>query len=323
MKSKWLTQIIGCALAALLSGAASAADPDPSKINLFNVNDKNTEKATRPKDFDKSGRIVGSWYTYKEVKGFLREADGTYRIFSQFPYPRAISDQGTIVGTYIFDSGYVSSHSWLYNSSTEETISLQYPGAFSTYALDMNERGLVAGYAQLDKTVNGEHLAVGFTWLDGSFTTISIPGADSTKIVSVNAKGQLAGRYYKTNPKTGSLGDPVQFLMEPSGSFKVVNPVFPRRGGGGDPWLIETLGNNGDYAGGCFDGDVVRDICYYVAATKTVEAIEFGEGSGCNDYLLGISSIKRGLVLGSCGDSGFIATRKAVLARGQGERLAD
>jgi uncharacterized membrane protein len=74
-------------------------------------------------------------------------------------------------------------------------ITLDIPGASETFALGINDSGLVVGYWDL-LDADGNTLAVhGFTWKDGAFTNtqIDFPGAAATGIFGINARGDFVG----------------------------------------------------------------------------------------------------------------------------------
>jgi uncharacterized membrane protein len=102
-----------------------------------------------------------------------------------------INDRGDITGQMIDDNGFV--HGFLVRDG-QVTI-LDVPGATDTFALGINDSGLVAGYWDL-LDQNGNYLAnYGFTWKDGGFidTQINFPGAAGSGLFGVNARGDLSG----------------------------------------------------------------------------------------------------------------------------------
>jgi hypothetical protein len=314
--------------AAAIAAPASRLDnskPDPGKVFAFYAFD-DPFSITEATDVDNTGTVVGSYSNDTIHQGFIRKINGQFLPLdivvpgstTGTTLPRAISELGTIVGTDgSGNAPQYSYHSWLYQIKTGTVEEIAYPGAFATLAWDMNESGMVAGWATLGGDFGSEiRPAVGFTWRNGVFKPISIAGAYSTYVRSVNKSGQLSGEYWlKRTDGTGY--DRKKFIMDVDGGVEVVDPRYPSNTGG--PWEIETLGNNGDYAGGCISGEVVHDICYHVEATGQTAVIEFGPDSGCDSLFIGIGSIKTHLTAGSCGNSfggsaGFVATRKALLS---------
>jgi uncharacterized membrane protein len=102
-----------------------------------------------------------------------------------------INDRGDITGQMIDDNGFA--HGFLVKDG--QLAILDVPGASETFALGINDSGLVAGYWDL-LDPNGNYLAIyGFTWKDGGFidTQINFPGAAGSGLFGVNARGDLSG----------------------------------------------------------------------------------------------------------------------------------
>jgi len=85
----------------------------------------------------------------------------------------------------------VSVHSYTF-------ITLDIPGAISTYAHDINDSGIVVG-----KYTDSNYNSHGFKWAppyDGStYTTLDVPGAESTQAYGINDSGVIVGCYYEDN----------------------------------------------------------------------------------------------------------------------------
>jgi uncharacterized membrane protein len=106
-----------------------------------------------------------------------------------------INDRGDITGQTIDDSGFA--HGFLVIDG-QVTI-LDVPGATDTFALGINDSGLVVGYWDL-LDQNGNYLAnLGFTWKDGAFIDTQINFPDATGplpgagLFGVNSRGDLSG----------------------------------------------------------------------------------------------------------------------------------
>jgi probable HAF family extracellular repeat protein len=85
-----------------------------------------------------------------------------------------------------------------------EYISIDYPGAYSTTASGINDRGQIVGYYTVEVTpppnpVNRTH---GFVYYKGAFTTLDYPGALDTWASAINDNGQIVGRYVDSASKT-------------------------------------------------------------------------------------------------------------------------
>jgi len=102
-----------------------------------------------------------------------------------------INDRGDVTGQWGDANGFF--HGFLLSDGVLTILDV--PGATDTYALGINDSGLVAGYWDL-LDVNGNALAIyGFTWKDGGFidTQINFPGAAGSGLFGVNARGDLSG----------------------------------------------------------------------------------------------------------------------------------
>lgn len=102
-----------------------------------------------------------------------------------------INNRGDITGQMLDENGF--GHGFLVING-KVTI-LDVPGASETFALGINDSGLVAGYWDL-LDANFNYLAIyGFTWKDGQFinTQINFPGAAGSGLFGVNARGDLSG----------------------------------------------------------------------------------------------------------------------------------
>ncbi len=71
---------------------------------------------------------------------------------------------------------------------------IDYPGATTTYAQGINERGWIVGDASPGQSVS-EPGATGFLLRNGRYTRIAYPGAVYTQAFGVNRRGQVVGEY--------------------------------------------------------------------------------------------------------------------------------
>lgn len=102
-----------------------------------------------------------------------------------------INNLGDITGQMLDLDGF--GHGFLVKNG-ELTI-LDVPDASETFALGINDSGLVVGYWDL-LDANFSNLAIyGFTWKDGIFTDtqINFPGAAGSGLFGVNSRGDLSG----------------------------------------------------------------------------------------------------------------------------------
>jgi len=72
------------------------------------------------------------------------------------------------------------------------------PGSTDTEVRSINSNGEVAGFY-----VNSSGHKVGFTYLNGKFTTIKVPGSTNTYIISINDNGEVAGEYENSSGDQG------------------------------------------------------------------------------------------------------------------------
>ena len=102
-----------------------------------------------------------------------------------------INDRGDVTGQWADANRFF--HGFLLSDGALTILDI--PGATDTYALGVNDSGLVAGYWDL-LDQNGNTLAIyGFTWQDGGFidTQVNFPGAAGSGLFGVNARGDLSG----------------------------------------------------------------------------------------------------------------------------------
>jgi hypothetical protein len=87
---------------------------------------------------------------------------------------------------------------------------LDFPGAFSTEALGINETGDIVGD---HKDGSGNH---GFLMSGGAFTSIDVPGASSTRAMSIDQSGNIVGAF---DDSVGEHG----FLLSTDGIFTTID----------------------------------------------------------------------------------------------------
>jgi hypothetical protein len=101
-----------------------------------------------------------------------------------------VNNLGQIVGCYS-----LCGHGFLYSPQTSAFNSIDYPGAESTQARDINDLGQIAGVYFDGDTLHG------FVYGTGGFETVDVPGAFSTTIFGINNLGQITGSYIvETSP---------------------------------------------------------------------------------------------------------------------------
>jgi hypothetical protein len=148
------------------------AYPGAAQTNLNGVND--------------SGEVVGNYgQSTSTLQGFVYK-NGTYKPFktsAETSNAISVNDSGAIVGSYTPDGGtYVSvlivggKHTVIQN------------GTYATFATGINSSGEIVGTYE-NEVFNG------FTDVNGTFTTIQVPGAAGTYPQAINDSGVIAGFY--------------------------------------------------------------------------------------------------------------------------------
>ncbi len=103
----------------------------------------------------------------------------------------SINDRGDVTGQWGDANGLF--HGFLLKDGALTILDV--PGATDTYALGVDDSGLVAGYWDLLDPYGNALAIYGFTWKDGGFidTQINFPGAAGSGLFGVNARGDLSG----------------------------------------------------------------------------------------------------------------------------------
>jgi hypothetical protein len=102
------------------------------------------------------------------------------------------------------------------------------PDAVATFALKSNDAGVIVGAVQVAAAADedaGEHAhghdepsaSLGFIRaVDGTFSTVGVPGARHTVFSGINTQGQIAGGFI---PEAAEQGPPAGFLRHPDGTL--------------------------------------------------------------------------------------------------------
>ena len=126
----------------------------------------------------------------------------------------SVNDAGQVVGYYTDSNGIY--HGYLMTGSS--FTALDYPGAAQyggTVANGINNAGVVTGYYYDDSSGDFS----GFTWNNGVFTTLNVPGALDTAITAINDRGDLAGYYVDAN---GNLDGFVAYAVPEPGTLTLL-----------------------------------------------------------------------------------------------------
>jgi uncharacterized membrane protein len=104
-----------------------------------------------------------------------------------------ISNRGRIVGKAV-DTDAVGFYGFV-GDRDGRFRRIDYPGAQTTYANKINDRGWIAGEANTVSPVPGTPGSVGYLLKRGRFTTIRVPGAVLTEAEGINNRGVVVGGY--------------------------------------------------------------------------------------------------------------------------------
>ncbi len=151
------------------------------------------------------GQVVGDYRDANGVfHGFFWDAGQFLTIDVPFPgarstAPSGINNIGQIVGFYFdvtesFPNGHA--RGFLYDNGI--FTSFDFPGAVETLPVDFNDNGQIVGIFA------AENDSIGRSFLldAGTFTTFDVPlsGIVATQVSGINNRGQIVGRYIKSNP---------------------------------------------------------------------------------------------------------------------------
>jgi probable HAF family extracellular repeat protein len=181
-------------------GLASVGYAQANKLKFTSI-DFPGAVFTAGRGINNHGDIAGSY----RMPGFPRQAmlliKGKFIPLAppapdaSFSEATSINDRGDVTGQWGDANGFF--HGFLISDGVLTILNV--PGATDTFALGVNDSGLVAGYWDL-LDQNGNGLAnLGFTWKDGAFidTQINFPGATGALpgagLFGVNSRGDLSG----------------------------------------------------------------------------------------------------------------------------------
>jgi probable HAF family extracellular repeat protein len=125
--------------------------------------------------------------TQKTMHGIVRDDGRVQRLAVPFSMNNGINTWGDIDGFY-FDTVANRAHGYLLRKGVPMLI--DFPGANSTLAWDINDRGQIVGFYD-SKGVSPR----GFIWDDGRFTSVEIPGALATFVFGINSGGEIVGEF--------------------------------------------------------------------------------------------------------------------------------
>jgi len=121
-------------------------------------------------------------------------------------------------------AGLLTASAW---AQTFTFAPINVPGGFNTEARGINSSGEIAGFYQTNTTCTETVLDIrymssctkhGFTYINGTYKTVDVPGAVSTVVNGLNDYGDLVGTY--TTNDGGIHG----FLWLHTGTIRAINP---------------------------------------------------------------------------------------------------
>ena len=114
----------------------------------------------------------------------------------------SLNDRGDIIGTYAEGNplfGWYPVHGFLLDKHGVLTT-IDFPTADATWPWAINQSGTIVGEWEIADAQGLQLTGRGFTWKDGAFSELMVPGSDFTMIQSVTARGEFAGRWGPNPP---------------------------------------------------------------------------------------------------------------------------
>ncbi len=148
---------------------------------------------------NKRGVVLGySFHPTLSVQALLWE-DGVIRNLTGLGgsfFPRALNDQGDVVGEGSVLSGHGHAVLWRDGAALDLGV---LAGCEDSTAGDINNGGQVIGFCQGDSTSRG------FVWQDGVMTELGVLGFPFSEAVALNERGQIVGIYSSTTESGGFI----------------------------------------------------------------------------------------------------------------------
>jgi hypothetical protein len=166
---------------------------------------------------------------------------------SQQSLGASLNDRGDIVGTYAEGNplfGWYPVHGFLLDKHGVLTT-IDLPTADATWPWAINESGMVVGEWEIADSQGIQLTGQGFTWKDGWFSDVLVPGSGFTMIQAVNARGEQAGRWGPNPPFSEQHG----FLYR-GGQYTKFDVPFSATA-----TVAGGMNEKGDIVGAYWDGD--------------------------------------------------------------------
>lgn len=172
-------------------------------ITLFPLPGDNIQTPTLS-DINDGGDVVGEYYTQAGAVGFLLR-NGVITVL-QVPgegrtTPQGLNNSRVIVGTYQLANPTPQSRSraFVYKNGVFTTFGV--PGAIYVNLWDVNDAGDAVGEATTALSPSFE--AYSFLYRNGVITPLpTYPGADRTRMYSINIHGEMTGQIINIDPQT-------------------------------------------------------------------------------------------------------------------------
>jgi probable HAF family extracellular repeat protein len=157
-------------------------------------------------DINNQGMMIGFYGKPNESRPTSFLIDNGYMIDIPMQYAYGINDSGDIVGTSVIDN---VTHGQLFRNGI--LTSLDVPNASSTQLWGINDSGVILGnYWVIDPSLNTIIKSSTFTYSNGVFFDVSIPGYDNVWGIKIGNDGTIYGG-------TAAKG----FMLEPDGTLNL------------------------------------------------------------------------------------------------------
>ncbi|MBN9663874.1 MAG: hypothetical protein J0H49_37085 [Acidobacteria bacterium] len=261
--------LAGLTATALLS-AADSSQKSPNFSKFVTIDVPWADSTVAAMGIGPSGDVVGMYLDGANTRGFLLQ-NGVFRTID-FPdanvvktFACKINAAGTIIGTVMTAGECPHCAPWLqgifraYTFKKDTYTSFTIPGAFYTWAYEINPRGDMVGEFQRNETnypVHGFILKKG-----GDLTQVDFPEAVWSGIQGINANGDYAG-----------WGGDISIAT--FHGYVVINGKLTRIDVPGYAWTIASgINDQGEVVGTSFDADFNGHGYFWSKGVRT--SIEF------------------------------------------------
>ena len=299
---------------------AVGASPSPVVAGnfMFKTFDVPGALATIVNGINNFGVMDGAYCDATNCYGFIAAGNHIITVSPNGDYAAllSINDAGTAAGWYIDPSGITHG---LVRSLSGAIKTIDYPNADSTLALGINDWGVVSGYYLANCSSASGCDVHGFTYQNGWFTTIDVPGsAGATEVFGINNLGVTSGLLFNGSGEHGFFGSPNRGFTTFDGAGEIAGDnggTFP---GGINDWGAVVGHSNGFQNYGIFAGWELRNgqmVTISDPLANTTLNPAWGPNCGCFGGTAPSGIHDAGAVVGAYLDNnetqhGFIATPK-------------